>query len=363
MHIRHAREGDPMNGLRFIWLELTNRCNLACVHCYAESGPHPDRLDVLTTADFLRLLDEAAEIGCRAVQFIGGEPTLHPGLPELIAHARVRGYEHVEVYTNGTHLPPALLDCFVRHAVSVAVSVYADDAEMHDAVTARRGSHRRTIANLRKLIDAGLDVRAGVIAMDANQDRVEQTMAFLRAFGVQNIGLDYARGVGRGGDVACGDAGLQALCGACWQGSLCVAPDGSASPCIMSKAWPVGSTLTSGLSEIVESAELRGARTLIRDEVWAPREEKHPETMCTPDVPCRPCDPLCNPCMPICDPICPPARGAYMPEKPLALHVTGGPGDCAPAVPCGPDQCPPRVCEPNKTCEPVPCQPTPCLPM
>ena len=125
---------SPIDGLQFLWLELTNVCNLRCTHCYAESGPHPDRADLLSTADFERLLKEAAAIGCRAVQFIGGEATLHPGLPQLIARARDLGYEFVEVYTNATRLPPALLACFVRHSVSLAVSVYADDAAVHDTV-------------------------------------------------------------------------------------------------------------------------------------------------------------------------------------------------------------------------------------
>lgn len=307
----HGRDlgipGDPAAGLRFIWLELTNRCNLACVHCYADSGPHPERADVLETGDYLRLLGEAADLGCRAVQFIGGEPTLHPGLPDLIAHARSCGYDFVEVYTNGIRLPPGLLDDFVRHRVSVAVSVYADDPEVHDAVTARAGSHRRTVANLRAMVHAGLQLRVGVIAMDANRDRLDRTVAFVRSLGVGNVGVDQARGVGRGGDVACGEVGLQALCGACWQGNLCVAPDGMASACIMSKAWPVGSTTSASLSDIVASADLRRTRTQIRDEVWAPRQGRDGRIAgrdpcapddCMPSLICKPSDPDCSPCTP-----------------------------------------------------------------
>ena len=132
-----AGEASEINGLRFLWLELTNVCNLHCAHCYAKVRPPPDRADVLSTADFERLLREAAVVGCRAVQFIGGEATLHPGLPQLIARARDLGYEFVEVDTNATRLPPALLACFVRHSVSLAVSIYADEAAVHDTVTRR----------------------------------------------------------------------------------------------------------------------------------------------------------------------------------------------------------------------------------
>jgi len=192
-----------LDGLRFLWLELTNRCNLTCAHCYAESGPHPSRKHALTTADYKRLLEEAAALGCRAVQFLGGEPTLHGGLPELIARARALRYEHVEVYTNGTVLPDTLLSCFVDNRVSMAVSVYADDPAVHDAVTRRIGSHRRTISNLQRMVTAGLDVRIGLIAMDVNKGRVDNTVSFLRGLGIENVRVDVTRSFGRGGGPRC----------------------------------------------------------------------------------------------------------------------------------------------------------------
>ena len=259
---RHDALSD---GLRFLWLELTNKCNLSCAHCYAESGPHPSRKDVLTTDDYHRLLDEAVAIGCRAVQFIGGEPTLHRGLPELIARARMLGYEDVEVYTNGTVLTEKLLSCLVENHVNVAVSVYADDPYIHDAVTGRAGSHGRTIANLKRMLSAGLEIRVGVIAMDINKHRVDHTVAFLRELGIGKVGVDGARGIGRGEGVSHGDAGLQALCGHCWRGSLCVAPDATVSPCIMSKAWSVGSVAQTGLADLILGPQLHEVRELISD--------------------------------------------------------------------------------------------------
>jgi MoaA/NifB/PqqE/SkfB family radical SAM enzyme len=302
---------DPMAGLGFLWLELTNRCNLTCVHCYAESGPHPERQDTLSPGDYVRLLDEAALLGCRAVQFIGSEPTLHPALPQLIAHARRRGYAHVEVYTNAVRLPPSLLDCFRCHDVSVAVSVYADDPAIHDAVTTHPGSHRRTIANLKRLVQAGLAVRAGVVAMETNRHRIDETQAWLRTLGVTRIGIDGARGIGRGHAVAAagGDACLQSLCGACWQGRLSVAPDGSVSPCVMAKNWIVGSATDQSLAEIVAGDALQRTRALIRAEVWAPRQDDGQEqpALCQP----KPCDP--DGCMPTL--ICPPSDPGCVPKR------------------------------------------------
>jgi uncharacterized radical SAM superfamily Fe-S cluster-containing enzyme len=46
------------------------------------------------------VIDEAYDAGCRQLQFIGGEPTLHPSLDSFIRHAAEKGYEFIEVFTN-----------------------------------------------------------------------------------------------------------------------------------------------------------------------------------------------------------------------------------------------------------------------
>ena len=63
----------------------------------------PSRMlyESLRLEDWLDALRQAADLGCRKVQFIGGEPTLHPNLTKLIVSARELGFTTVEVFTNG----------------------------------------------------------------------------------------------------------------------------------------------------------------------------------------------------------------------------------------------------------------------
>src|SRR5262249_19633520 len=95
-----SREPRSDKRLNFIWLEVTGKCNLRCVHCYAESGPQRQVHEYMTPRRWEVVLEQAAELGCRAVQFIGGEPTMYPGLAPLIERARRIGFGTVEVYTN-----------------------------------------------------------------------------------------------------------------------------------------------------------------------------------------------------------------------------------------------------------------------
>ncbi|MBP2321212.1 MoaA/NifB/PqqE/SkfB family radical SAM enzyme [Kibdelosporangium banguiense] len=71
-----------MAELSFVWLEITGKCQLKCEHCYADSGPSGTD-GVMTLADWSRVIDQAAGLGTRMVQFIGGEPTLYPGVARL----------------------------------------------------------------------------------------------------------------------------------------------------------------------------------------------------------------------------------------------------------------------------------------
>lgn len=295
------------NPLTFLWIELTNRCNLQCIHCYSESTPSSGNTDILTKDDYTRIIQEGALTGCTHLQFIGGEPTLHPHLPEFIQCAIDSGYTFVEVYTNLTHLPSHLLEWFVRHRVNIATSVYSHRPDVHDRITTVRGSHTRTIANMASCIRAGLTVRAAIVTMDANRTDTDMTRHFLTEMGITFVGSDRVRSVGRGQleTIPPTSSGAD-LCGKCWQGSLCVAPDGAVSPCIMSKQWRVGSVRTDSLNTIARSEPIRQFRRELGGMVVANADGAvascNPYEQCNPN--CSPqCEPNCNPrCSPVCNP-------------------------------------------------------------
>jgi MoaA/NifB/PqqE/SkfB family radical SAM enzyme len=116
----------------------------------------------MTTADWQRVIDEAAGLGVAIVQFIGGEPTLHRDLPELMSHAVARGVQ-VEVFSNLVHVTPMLWEMFERPGVKLACSYYSDEAAQHAAVTRRSGSHARTRANIVEALRRSIPLRVGVI--------------------------------------------------------------------------------------------------------------------------------------------------------------------------------------------------------
>ncbi|HZR55749.1 MAG TPA: radical SAM protein [Terriglobales bacterium] len=309
--------------LSFLWLELTTKCNLQCIHCYADSGPHQQLLGNMSTDDWLTVLRDSHEAGCRQVQFIGGEPTLHPDLPGMISFAAEQGYSFIEVYTNATRISDQLLKVFVDHEVRIAISFYSDDLETHDRITKNRGSFNRTVQNIRRMLSAGLQIRAGIIALAENADHIERAERFLRELGVTDIKVDFKRGVGRGAGPLTSLDPMAELCGECWKGKLCVTNTGQTYPCVFSRFAKIGDA-KQGVSQILATDSLWNFRRSLQTK-W--RNQESPVSV----------EAGCDPCNPPPFPAEPPAPQC----QPSAYSQRGTLSSCDPCNPPPFDKCRP----------------------
>ncbi len=218
--------------LGFLSLEITGKCQLNCVHCYADSGPHGTH-GTMSKEVWSRVVDEAAAIGVSRVQLIGGEPTLYPAFSELVRYAVDRGLE-VEVYSNLVRpFSEELWGVFALPRVRLATSYYSNDAAEHDAITGRRGSHQRTLGNIREALRRGIPLRAGVIAVNPGQ-RAPMAVERLRALRIAQVDYDELRQLGRGVRDHEPDR-VDQLCGGCGDRRVAVSPTGDVWPCPMSR--------------------------------------------------------------------------------------------------------------------------------
>ncbi|MGH3934454.1 MAG: radical SAM protein [Pseudonocardiaceae bacterium] len=210
-----------MGQTSFLWLEITGKCQLECVHCYANSSPSGTQ-GLMTRSDWLRVLDQAVGVGVEMVQFIGGEPTLHPDLVTLVDCALGRGLT-VEVFSNLVHVTETLWQVFSQPGVFLATSYYSNDPAQHAVVTGRP-SYARTKANITEALRRGIPLRVGVIDLGGGQ-RAQAARAELADLGVASVGYDRLRQVGRG--IRDRQASTEELCGRCGDGVAAVSPDGT----------------------------------------------------------------------------------------------------------------------------------------
>lgn len=280
-----------MKEVSFVWLEITGKCQLGCIHCYAASGPDGEH-GAMGERDWCRVIDEAADLGVGMVQFIGGEPTLHPALPALINHARSRDVE-VEVFSNLVHIRPAVWEVLSQSGVGLATSYYSDDPNEHAAVT-QRPTHGRTKANITEALRRSIPVRVGVIDVLDGQ-RVDQARAEVASLGVATVHTDRLREVGRG--VRDQQPGVDQLCGHCARGVVAIAPSGEVWPCVFARWMPVGNVRSTPLAEIVTGPAMNSAKAQLPMPVTS---KKGCDPTCCPN---NMCDPQCSPsCSPSCIP-------------------------------------------------------------
>jgi MoaA/NifB/PqqE/SkfB family radical SAM enzyme len=282
--------GDGWAILNAVDLELTGRCPLHCLHCYASSGPEGGH-GAMTTEDWASVIDQAAALGARRVQLIGGEATTHPGFAVLLQRAVDAGLS-VEVFSNLLHVRDAWWDLFTLPGVKLATSYYSDQAAEHDQVTGRRGSHARTRTNIIKAIERGIPIRVAIVETVVGQ-RIEQARAELRALGVTTIGTDRVRAVGRGATTS---PDVSQLCGRCGNGKAAISPDGDVWPCVIARWMRAGNVRQTPLAEIVGGDTWR----CLLSTIPAPRNRK----ACNPD--CKPSQGDGSDCAPAeteaCDP-------------------------------------------------------------
>jgi MoaA/NifB/PqqE/SkfB family radical SAM enzyme len=287
-----------------MWLEITGRCQLRCIHCYADSGPEGGH-GTMAAADWQRVIGEAADVGVQLVQFIGGEPTLHPALPGLVGRALARDLE-VEVFTNLVHMTPALWETFSQPRVRLATSWYTDNPAEHAAITGGQ-SYARTRDGIVEALRRSIPLRVGVVSIHDGQ-RTQEARAALIALGVTDIGSDDLRKVGRGarGQVP----GTGQLCGHCANGNLAVAPDGTVWPCVFARWLPLGNVRKTSLRDVIAGPDMAAATAQLTT-AFTPIERP-----CVPKM----CDPQCGPsCSPACRPQCNPQgpcrpRGGCVPN-------------------------------------------------
>lgn len=143
---------DPGKPLDSLFLHITDRCNLACAHCYLGSSPGKDTNMPLSRV--LDLIDGAADLGGETLTLSGGEPLARGDIDVIIHHACEK-VSDVRVLTNGTLIDGSMAKKLVSCGVHVQVSLDAHDAPRHDAIRGR-GAWARALKGIESLQEAGI---------------------------------------------------------------------------------------------------------------------------------------------------------------------------------------------------------------
>ncbi|MBI4288020.1 MAG: radical SAM protein [Chloroflexi bacterium] len=151
---------------------LTERCNLACGHCYLDASPMPARAE-LSENECYRTVDEIAQL-CPGAMLVlsGGEPLLRPDFLSIVRRAADRGLVTV-VGTNGTLLTAELARRMAGYGVMGAgVSLDSATPRLHDRIRGMPGAWQLAASGIAAAQQAGLQVQVQATVMQANRAEV-----------------------------------------------------------------------------------------------------------------------------------------------------------------------------------------------
>lgn len=160
-------------------LEISDRCNEVCVHCYQEQG----RKGEMTTEQLFGVMDELASMGVLLLTLSGGEATLRKDFLQLVRYARDKGFA-VRLFTNGLTMTRELASALAELAVqNVEISLYSSRPDTHDFVTGVPGSFEKTVAGIRNLVELGVAVTVKTPALTVNAHDFGDYVRFVESLG------------------------------------------------------------------------------------------------------------------------------------------------------------------------------------
>lgn len=138
-----------------VW-NMGRRCNLKCVHCYAQSKDI-EYTNELTTQQGKELIDDLAQFGAPVILFSGGEPLMRQDLPELAMYARSKGMRAV-ISTNGTLIDKKMAKVLKEIGLSY-VGVSLDGMkETNDKFRGVKGAFDLALQGMRNCLAEGIKV-------------------------------------------------------------------------------------------------------------------------------------------------------------------------------------------------------------
>ena len=174
-----AIERVPVTGI----IELTQRCNLNCVHCYAK-GLHEDR--ELSTADWKNVLDTVAGEGCLWLTITGGEPLLRKDFAEIYTHAARLGML-VILFTNGSLIDKRVTELLQEfRPFIVEITMHSMNRSTFEAVSRTPGSFQACLRGIELLAKAGVPLRLKSVGMKQNKDDLLEVTRYAERLGVKH---------------------------------------------------------------------------------------------------------------------------------------------------------------------------------
>ncbi len=206
--LRYGREAGrlPSHLLQFskdkkpvvVW-NMTRRCNLKCVHCYARAGD-TQGTDEIDTDQGKAIIDDLSAYGAPVMLFSGGEPLVRNDLTELASHAVSKGMRAV-ISTNGTLITKSKARELKGVGLSYVGISIDGEKEVHDHFRGVPGSFKKAMLGVENCQAEGLKVGLRFTVNKRNIDEVPRIFQILRKMEIPRVCFYHLVYSGRGSEL------------------------------------------------------------------------------------------------------------------------------------------------------------------
>ena len=179
-------------------ISLTEGCNLACPHCYADA--HHRNKNEMTTVQVFNVLHQVTKLPWgpneSSIGLIGGEPLIRRDILEITDRINELGYEIV-LSTNGLLLSDKHISRFRNYRIKVSISLDGPSASVHEDIRGL-GTFDRTVKAIQRLVSAGIPVGVNTFVHEGNFEHLADIFVLAVKLGVQSLNINTLMYVGRG---------------------------------------------------------------------------------------------------------------------------------------------------------------------
>ncbi len=189
-----------------VW-NVTRKCNLKCVHCYAQAT-ETSGADELSTDEGKALIDDLVRFGAPVMLFSGGEPLVRKDLPELAAHAVEKGMRAV-ISTNGTLITAGMAKTLKAIGLSY-VGISLDGMRgINDKFRGVPGAYDKALEGIRNCQDAGIKVGLRFTINKFNVGDIPAIFDLLEEMDIPRVCFYHLVYAGRGSKMVEADLSLE----------------------------------------------------------------------------------------------------------------------------------------------------------
>ena len=188
-----------------VWLAVTSACNNRCSWCYAQNNDGQSSAEkenspslMMALEDVKLLLKTLSEVGVKRCILVGGEPTLHPSLKEIIAQIRLAGMESVLV-TNGRKAQDMKYaqDLVEAGLNNVTVSMHGWSPDSYEgqngrSQTIKAAAFKQALTGYTNFKNSDVHTGINIVLGRSTEKHTREIVQFINDLGVSQLGFNIA---------------------------------------------------------------------------------------------------------------------------------------------------------------------------